>query len=196
MPEIDEPIKIPVDADFSGFRLAMTDMQTETKRFGSVFSGTISSAIRNGKSFEDTLKALALRLSDVALKAGLKPLENLASGLFGQVASGLGNFTSSLFSGSGAQSSIIPFAKGGVVSSPTFFNAGSSLGVMGEAGSEAILPLSRGADGRLGVKAGGGGAPVNVTFNISTPDVQGFRKSEGQISAMLARTVGRGRRGL
>jgi len=64
---------------------------------------------------------------------------------------------------------------------------------MGEAGPEAIMPLSRGADGKLGVRAQSGGS-VNVTMNISTPDVQGFQRSQGQIATQMARALGRGQR--
>ncbi len=66
---------------------------------------------------------------------------------------------------------------------------------MGEAGAEAILPLARGPDGRLGVSAGGR-APVHIVFNVTTPDAAGFRKSEAQITGMLARAVARGARRL
>jgi phage-related minor tail protein len=55
--------------------------------------------------------------------------------------------------------------------------------------------LTRGADGRLGVRAQGGGA-LNVTFNVSTPDPASFRRAESEVSAMLARAVARGQRGL
>jgi len=58
------------------------------------------------------------------------------------------------------------------------------------------MPLQRGPDGRLGVAAGGGAPPMNVTFNIQTPDTAGFAQSQTQITSMLARAVGRGRRGL
>ena len=51
------------------------------------------------------------------------------------------------------------------------------MGLMGEAGPEAIMPLARGADGKLGVRGGGGGA-VNITMNISTPDVAGFASAQ------------------
>lgn len=61
----------------------------------------------------------------------------------------------------GPQGAIHAFAQGGVVDRPTLFRfangGGFSSGLMGEAGPEAILPLRRGADGRLGVAAGGGG---------------------------------------
>lgn len=56
-----------------------------------------------------------------------------------------------------AQNSIKPFAMGGIVTKPTFFkyaDGGSfNNGVMGEAGPEAIMPLKRGPDGKLGVAA-------------------------------------------
>lgn len=195
MERTEDPILIPVEADFSGFKSAMLDMQKQTKQFESIFSTSIRSAIRNGKSFEDTLKSVALRISDVALKAGLRPLEKLTSSVLSQAISGLGNIASSALS-SGFSGSVTPFAKGGVVSSPTLFSSNGGAGLMGEAGSEAILPLARGSDGRLGVRSAEGSAPINVTFNISTPDVQSFKKSEGQISTMLTRAMGRGRRGL
>ncbi|MEM7295340.1 MAG: phage tail tape measure protein, partial [Pseudomonadota bacterium] len=70
-------------------------------------------------------------------------------------------------------------------------------GLMGEAGPEAIMPLTRGADGKLGVRAQGGrGSAVNITMNISTPDVAGFRRSETQIAAQMSRALQRGNRNL
>ena len=63
-----------------------------------------------------------------------------------------------------AQRNVMKFATGGVVTRPTIFPFASGTGLMGEAGPEAILPLSR-INGELGVKAvggGGGGVVVNV----------------------------------
>jgi phage-related minor tail protein len=110
-------------------------------------------------------------------------LEGLASSLFQKVVGGFGG--------------VLPFAKGGVVAQPSYFPAGNVIGLMGEAGPEAVLPLQRGADGRLGVAAGGGGGrSVSVVFNVTTPDAAGFRKSEAQVTGMLARAVSRGARTL
>jgi phage-related minor tail protein len=68
---------------------------------------------------------------------------------------------------------------------------------MGERGAEAIMPLARGPDGRLGVVAQGAGArPVSVTVNIAAQDVESFRNSEAQITGALARAVARGQRNL
>lgn len=97
----------------------------------------------------------------------------------------LGSFGNSLISGGVSQmfdavwpfakggvisgGNVVPFAKGGVVSSPTTFGmTGNRTGLMGEAGPEAIIPLSRGSDGSLGVRAdgmsGGGGSVVQITY--------------------------------
>lgn len=67
------------------------------------------------------------------------------------------------------------------------------MGLMGEAGPEAIMPLSRGADGKLGVRAESGRA-VNIVMKISTPDVEGFARSQSQIAAQVGRALGRGQR--
>jgi len=58
---------------------------------------------------------------------------------------------------------------GQVVSSPTLFPFAKGTGLMGEAGPEAILPLKRGSDGKLGVTmsdgGGAGDSVVNITIN-------------------------------
>ncbi|MEO1399543.1 MAG: phage tail tape measure protein [Pseudomonadota bacterium] len=190
MDDLSSEIIIPVKADTAAFSSAMTDLARQSNRFGAAFTSTMTRAIRDGKSFEDTLKGLALQLSNMALSSGLKPLQNLIGSAAQSAVAGL----TSAFTGGGA--GVVPFAKGGVVSSPTFFSAGGTPAVMGEAGAEAIMPLARGADGRLGIRTDGTGAGPNVTFNITTPDVEGFRKSQGQISTLLARTVARGQRRL
>jgi lambda family phage tail tape measure protein len=96
--------------------------------------------------------------------------------------------------GAFAQGRVMPFAKGGVVSSPTSFPMRGATGLMGEAGPEAIMPLARGADGRLGVQAAGGGQSVTVVMNISSPDVAGFQRSQSQIAAQASRALSRGQR--
>jgi phage-related minor tail protein len=101
---------------------------------------------------------------------------------------------SSLFSGK--LSPILPFAAGGVIGAPTYFPlASGGLGLAGEAGPEAIMPLSRGPDGRLGI-AGGATQGGNITVQISTPDPGSFRRSEAYITGQIARAVARGQRSL
>lgn len=166
-------------------RDAFADLTSLAQRFGRALGSALSSAITRGKDLGDVLKSLALRLSSMALTRAIKPLENEIGNAFGGLASGL-------FSGG-----VRAFANGGVVGGPSLFSmGGGQLGLMGEAGPEAILPLARGSDGRLGVRSGGGGANVHVTMNITTPDAQSFVASQRQVSSALARAVKRGSRGL
>ena len=99
-----------------------------------------------------------------------------------------------------AANNIVPYAMGGtftnsVVSKPTLFkfaNGGTTrTGLMGEAGPEAIMPLKRGADGRLGV-SGGGSAPVNVTVNVDASgnsQVAGDQNQGAQLGRVISQAV-------
>ena len=92
--------------------------------------------------------------------------------------------------------SVEPHAKGGIIGTPTYFPMGrGGVGLAGEAGPEAIMPLARGPDGRLGVAASGSAAP-NVTVNIATADADSFRRSDVYLTGLIARAVARGQRGM
>lgn len=77
------------------------------------------------------------------------------------------------------------FADGGIVNSPTMFNSSRGIGVAGEAGPEAIMPLSRGSDGKLGVKStGGGDNSINIqSVNVTVQSKSNDPKQDGQDSA-------------
>jgi phage-related minor tail protein len=125
-------------------------------------------------------------------------LKPAVGALFGGSKLSLGGLFSSSSGVSGADGagSVQPFAKGGVIAAPNFFPLGGSrVGLAGEAGPEAIMPLTRGPDGRLGVASAGGAAP-NVTINIATPDAESFRRSDVYLTGLIARAVARGQRGL
>lgn len=78
------------------------------------------------------------------------------------------------------------FANGGVVGSPTMFSHSGGLGVMGEAGPEAIMPLKRGSDGKLGV-AGGGNVTVNQTFQFTANGDESVKKIIAQAAPQIAK---------
>jgi phage-related minor tail protein len=163
-----------------------------SRAIGGGLRQAFDSALRGGAQFGDVLRGLASDLARTGLRDALTPvtsaigqgagqaLTGAMQGLMAQVAGGLG-------------SSVRAFAKGGVVDAPAGFVSREGLGVMGEAGPEAILPLARGADGRLGVRGGGG---MQVTLNITTPDAESFARSRPQVAAALARAVARGARRL
>ena len=77
------------------------------------------------------------------------------------------------------------FANGGVVGSPTMFGHSGGLGVMGEAGPEAIMPLKRGSDGKLGV-AGGGNVTVHQTFNFAANGDDSVKRIIAQAAPQIA----------
>ncbi|WP_120632840.1 phage tail tape measure protein [Ruegeria sp. EL01] len=151
--------------------------------------------VLDGMSLSDALDVLKNSMIRTAYSAAIKPVTDHFGGL---LAGGIGGLVQGLLpfadGGSFSQGRVMPFANGGVVSGPTTFPMRGGTGLMGEAGPEAIMPLARGPDGKLGVRSAGGGQPVNVVMNISTPDVQGFRRSQGQIAAQMSRALGRGNR--
>ena len=84
-----------------------------------------------------------------------------------------------------------------IIGTPTYFPLRSGgTGLAGEAGPEAIMPLARGPDGRLGVAASGGGRGASIIVNIATPDAESFRRSELYVTGQIARAVARGQRGM
>ncbi|PWW02218.1 hypothetical protein DFR52_102886 [Hoeflea marina] len=191
----DGNIDVRVDLDLGGAEEALAELEKRAQSFGAALGGALKSAVIDGRSLDDVLRQLATRMSAIALNAGLAPLERL----IGQTVTGLIGSLGAVapFAKGGVPGRLTAFAEGGVVGAPTLFSMpGGDTGLMGEAGAEAILPLRRGPDGRLGVAAGGGQAPMQITFQVTTPDAASFRKSEAQITALLARAVGRGSRGL
>lgn len=118
------------------------------------------SMVDGSKSVEDAFKSmlrniiLAIYQEKVA-KAGANAIMSLLGLANGGAFERGGKFTA--------------YANGGVVGSPTMFSHSGGLGVMGEAGPEAIMPLKRGKNGKLGVQMEGSGGDVviNQSFNFA-----------------------------
>ena len=148
-----------------------TERTSNTAReLGLTFSSAFEDAIIKGERFVIVLSGLATDIARVILRRLVTdPLANAASGILGNIDFGrLFNFGSNATTTAPiipVTSTPIPFARGGVVTSPTTFPiAGGRTCLMGEAGPEAIMPLARDSAGRLGVR---GGAPsVTVVNNI------------------------------
>lgn len=106
-------------------------------------------------------------------------------------AKGISGFIKGLFMADGGVFSggkVTPFANGGVVGGPTMFPMSNGVGLMGEAGPEAIMPLKRGSDGKLGVE-GGGGVTVVQNINISTGVQQTVRSEIRQLMPQIAESA-------
>jgi len=191
---MNEPVTtwtVAIDADTSALQKGLADSQKLGTRFGTALGSALSGLAVQGKSLSDIVSALALNLSKLTLTAAFKPLDQaIGNALAGLLSGGFGGAAA----GSGGLP--VPFAEGGVIASPIAFPlSGGQTGIAGERGPEAIMPLSRGPGGELGIAAHGGGAP-SITFNISTPDAASFQRSQSEIAAMLARATSRGQRNL
>jgi hypothetical protein len=133
--------------------------------FASAFQGMadqLTDFVTTGKaSFGDFARSVLKDLSNIFIKFALfQALKAIVPG-----GSAFGKFLGFADGAAFAQNGIQPFARGGIVNSPTVFPFAKGIGLMGEAGPEGILPLRRGRDGNLGVISSGGGT-TNVVVNV------------------------------
>ena len=86
---------------------------------------------------------------------------------------------------------MVPFAKGGVVTKPTIFPMARGMGLMGEAGPEAVMPLKRGSDGKLGVEGGGGTTHITVNINAIEPQsfAQAMRSNKAVVESVVVENI-------
>lgn len=189
-------------AAFDGELARMRETMVFTGREVNTLSSGISGGLRkafdglvfDGMKLNDALKTVANTIVDTIYSIAIKPVTSALGGVLAQGVAGImGGGMPFANGGAFTQGKVMPFANGGIVSSPTSFAMRGGRGLMGEAGPEAIMPLARGPDGRLGVQSAGGRA-MNVVMNITTPDVQGFQRSQSQVAAQMSRALARGQR--
>lgn len=167
-------------ASFQDYLDSAADVSSQTKGlFDDMFSGAedaLVDFVKTGKlSFSDLADSIVSDLIRIQVRKALAGAISAAAG------TSWGAGIASVFQADGGawMNGIQLFANGGafsngVVTKPTAFGMAGGIGVMGEAGPEAIMPLTRGADGSLGVKAQGAlsgntvsSSQVNVEVNIS-----------------------------
>lgn len=143
-------------------------------------------ALEDGKITTEEWGEIAMSvLGRISEKLVQMATDQLTSSLLGWSFGGMGggvgpfpgggslNSTGGLWANGGAfqGGNVIPFARGGIVSKPTLFPMANGAGLMGEAGPEAIMPLRRGADGRLGVSMHGAANQNYANQNQPAPYV-------------------------
>lgn len=190
-PTPDQPLAAATysNAELQSMQKLLDQIDLSATRVTTTLSKGFGSAIVNGKSFNETLAIIGQSLARLAIRDGVKlATQTLTQQLAGLIADASGEATAS-------PAQMSRNADGGIIASPTYFASGGAVGLMGERGAEAIMPLARGDDGRLGVIAQGANTrPVAVTVNISATDIDSFRRSEAQLTSALARAVARGQR--
>jgi len=106
----DDTLSVAVDLDAAAALSVLDDLESRSTSFGRALTSALKGATTGGKGLEEVLRGVGLRLTDIALSSGLKPLEtmlgNAAGSLIGSLSSGFG----SALSGGGVNA----FAQGGV----------------------------------------------------------------------------------
>ncbi|EGT5708811.1 phage tail tape measure protein [Cronobacter sakazakii] len=202
--------------------IAGTVSQGITSTMDSALDNVSAMLVGNKASWKDWGLSVLQTISKVALQMAVVNAMgggSSGSGLFGSLLGGIvGGVAGSASGGANAGTAIQNYgasfqfnAKGGVYSSadlsrfsgsvvdtPTFFAFAKGAGVMGEAGPEAIMPLTRDATGRLGVKAlgsgtqGGAGVSVSIgTINFSggAGGAQGNANAAGAVANQITGAI-------
>jgi len=151
---------------------------------GNYFASAFERAIRSGDSFSEILKGIAADLLTLAArKLAIGALTDIFGGGGGGGGSAIGSFLSLFFAKGGAFShGVQAFAGGGVVGGPRLFPMAGGIGLMGEKGPEAIMPLRRNGRGQLGVMtAGSGGGGITVgSINVNVESATGTPEDIGK----------------
>ena len=165
-------------------------IENVSKSISSSISSGLVNALRNGGNAFDAFSSLATtalqKILDKLIEMSfVTPVLNaLTGGVGGSLFSFFGFKDGAAFQ----NGNVIPFAKGGVVNKPTIFPmANGGTGLMGEAGAEAVMPLRRMSNGRLGVEAkNNNGKAVNVNiYNQSGANIETRKRDDGSMDIFI-----------
>ena len=173
----------------------MEEVEAQNRHIADSIAGSMGDAfmsiVDGTKSVKDAFKSMARaiikELYEVLVVQQL--VGSAKAGSRSGIAGGIMDFFGSANGNAMYGGNVIPFASGGVVGSPTTFpmSAGRT-GLMGEAGPEAIMPLKRGANGKLGVQAEGGAGDVVIhqNFNFAANGDESVKKLIAQAAPQIA----------
>jgi hypothetical protein len=140
--------------------------------------------VLGARDASEAVEDLARHIAKIAVNRSITNMMESVD-LFGWLFNAKGN----VFSGGKVQA----FAQGGVVSSTTAFPMQGGVGIMGEAGPEAIMPLARDTSGKLGVRAQSGGTVVNLGVNVENrvagAEVQVNKGQDGRIDIQIVESM-------
>ena len=173
------------------FKESFSEKMDEYKKTLADFGGQVGSAVvgafqgmedaltdfvMTGKAnFRDLANSIIADITRIAIRQAI--IKPLVGALFPDVKNANGN----VFAANG----IVPFAKGGVVDRPMVFPFAKGIGLMGEAGPEAIMPLRRGPGGRLGVESTGGMGNIVVNVDATGSQAQGNTNQGKQLGEAI-----------
>ena len=125
-----------------------------------------------GQAFTDLLKKIGNMALEIGISSLLKSIKFADGGVINK-------------------GKVTPFAAGGVLNKPTLFPMANGMGLAGEAGPEAIMPLKRGPGGRLGVEASGGSSIGGIVVNVdaSNTSAEGDTEQGKQLGKVIGIAV-------
>ena len=175
-----EAAKSPLEAYAAKIKDVQGQIENATVNAFQGMEDALVDFVMTGKlNFADLARSIIADLARIAIRAAIIQPIGAALKLPGFAKGGVF-----------AQNKIVPFAYGGVVNKPTLFPMRDGMGLMGEAGAEAVMPLKRTRQGRLGVEAsGGGGNIVNVTVNASGTSADGNTMKANQLGKMIGTAI-------
>ena len=146
---------------------------TVVTAFDQSFQGMLTGVLQGTQSLQDGIKDMAkVVIAELLRILALQALTGVGGTIGTAAGNILGSAKGNVFDGG---QHVTAYAKGGVVNSPTLFPMANGAGLMGEAGPEAVMPLTRMPDGKLGVASGG----MNVTVNNNAPGAEIRTGSDG-----------------
>jgi len=165
---------------------------SSVSRLGDEFANLV---VTGKASFAELTRSILADLQKMIIKALLfkaiskfTPLGKFLNFGQGGVVDG-GEVTKSAKGNVFAKNKIVPYAMGGIVDRPTIFPMAKGMGLMGEAGPEAVMPLKRGANGKLGVQASGGVSNVVVNVDASGTAVEGDEAGGKELGRLIGLAV-------
>lgn len=177
-----------------GYIQSLDQAENPMKKIGETLKQSLGDAfmsiVDGSKSASDAFKDMARAVLKQAFE--LMVIKPILDGLFGGGSGGGSGLIGSIFGfangGAFSNGKVTAFANGGVVNSPTIFPMANGAGLMGEAGPEAIMPLKRGKNGKLGVQVEGGQQPVviNQSFNFAANGDESVKRIIAQEAPRIA----------
>ena len=162
---------------------ALTAMSGTSGVIASAMSGYASAATAAGQLAASLTQAA---IAQAAYSAALVPIAGAVLAPVAATATGAAIGTANILASSGMLASrVTAFADGGIVDKPTYFPMkGNRMGLMGEAGTEAIMPLRRTPDGRLGVEAQVQQPNITI-YNQSGANVETVQRPDGDTEIFI-----------
>ena len=183
LPELTDLKKSPLESFAeSAFKVAEQAEQAFVNAFKGMEDALVKFVMTGKLNFKDLANSIIADLTRMFVRYAI--VQPLFKSIFPNIPI-TNNAKGNVF----AKNKIVPYKYGGVVDKPTLFPMANGMGLMSEAGAEAIMPLKRGKDGKLGVQASGGIGNIVVNVDASGSSVETNETQSAELGKMLGAVV-------